>query len=572
MLPASYPETFDLLVFGSGAGGLMAALVAAESGLKVCVCERTDKLGGTTATSGGTLWVPGTDARDGIDNSGELDQVRTYLHNEIGDFDADLREAFLQAAPEAIRFLEERTRLRFIINDPYPDYHTETEGAAKAGRALTPQPFDGRLLGTFFSRIRPPIREYMVLGGMMVGRNEIPALVRPWRSIASIRTTVRLITRYLVDRLRYPRGTRLYLGNALVAGLVEALRKYDCTFLFDTALESLLTDDAKVVGAHVKSGEETRPILARKGVVVATGGFSSNLEMLKERTGNCVEHSAAFAGDLGHGVQAAIQIGAAVSNDHRSGAFWMPVSLLHRGKSDVTVYPHIRDRAKPGMICVTDEGVRFVNESASYHDVSDAMQEVLEKRAETRFYLICDRAFVWKYGVGMINPLWQRLSYYIQRQYLITAKRLDILAAKIAINDENLISTIARHNEFAKKGHDVDFGKGSTFYNQFNGDKDHSPNPCLGKIETGPFFAVQIYRAPIGTSVGLQTDIDARVRSSGGQVIEGLYAAGNDMSSVMRGAYPGPGITLGPHIAFAYRAAKDAIQGQSLLNVGDRQL
>jgi succinate dehydrogenase/fumarate reductase flavoprotein subunit len=564
MSQAPHSQVFDLLVFGSGAGGLMAALVGAENGLKVCVCERTDQLGGTTATSGGTIWVPGINVRDDGDKRDDLDRVRSYLRNEIGDCDADLREAFLESAPETLRFLKDRTRLRFIANDPYPDYHTETPGAAKAGRALTPKPFDGRSLGTFFSRIRPPIREYMVLGGMMVGRNEIPALVRPWRSLASMWTTARLVSRYTFDRLRGLRGTRLYLGNALVAGLVEALRKHDCTFFFETSLDSLLTNDGKVVGARVRSGESIRPISARKGVVVATGGFSANLPMMKVLTGNNVSYSASFAMNVGDGIRAARDIGAAVSDDHRSGAFWMPVSVLQRSKADRTIYPHIRDRAKPGMICVTDEGLRFVNESASYHDVSGAMRDVLERRPDARFYLICDRTFVWTYGVGMINPVWQRLNYYINREYLNAADRIESLASKLNMSAAALSFTIDRHNEFAATGIDLDFGKGSTFYNRFNGDQSHQPNPCLANIQTPPFFAIQVYPAPIGTSVGLTTDINARVLRPNGEVIDGLYAAGNDMSSIMRGTYPGPGITLGPHLVFAYRAAQDACRGQRL--------
>ncbi len=559
MSHTSQGEVFDLLVFGSGAGGLMAALVAADAGLKVCVCERTDQLGGTTATSGGTLWVPGSDARSFVEKREELEQVRTYLKNEIGDCDELLREAFLDAAPDTIRFLEERTHLRFTLNEPYPDYHTDIPGAALSGRALTPQPFDGRLLGAFFSRIRPPIREYMILRGMMVGRSEIPALVRPWRSIGSLMTAMRLVARYLIDRLRYCRGTRLYLGNALVAGLVDALRKRGCAFEFDCSLQTLVVQNDKVVGAIVTQAESERRIDARNGVVLATGGFSSNLAMMKESTGNCVLYAASFPMDLGDGVRAAKEIGAAVSNDHRSGAFWMPISVLQRGKTDRTIYPHIRDRAKPGMICVTDEGVRFVNESASYHDVSDAMRKVLDQRRDARFYLVCDRTFIWNYGVGMINPVWQRLRYYIKRGYLISEDSIDHLSKKLAINDVAFLSTIVRHNEFAKTGTDLDFGKGSTFYNRFNGDKDHRPNPCLGMIVTPPFFAVQVFPSPIGTSVGLTTDINARVVKSDGGVIKGLYASGNDMSSIMRGTYPGPGITLGPHLVFAYRAAKDVV-------------
>jgi succinate dehydrogenase/fumarate reductase flavoprotein subunit len=550
--------SYDLIVFGSGAAGLVAALVAAHQGLDVCLCEATDQLGGTTATSGGTIWVPGNQMGQKVPEPDTLDRARLYMRAEIGDLDSDKREAFFEAVPNVLAFLKNNSPLRLTMNHPYPDYHSEEEGAAYSGRALTPSPYDGRRLGAFFRHIRPPIREYMILGGMMVGRSEIPSLVKPWSSFAAMKTTLRLVSRYFMDRLAYPRGTCLYLGNALIAALVEGALRANVRINFNTRLSALNIDGGRVTGATVLTATGSRQVGARKGVVLATGGFSSNAESFLNWTGHAATWSATFAASMGDGIKAALAVGGRLDRDHASGAFWMPASRLVREDGNVTIYPHIRDRPKPGLICVTEDGHRFVNESASYHDVSQAMLDRLRGKPDSRFYLMCDRRFIREYGLGMINPVWQNLSYYQACEYLHVGDTPADLARRLGIDPSTLSQTVARHNRFAETGEDLDFGKGSTRYNRFNGDPAHKPNPCLGAISQGPFYAVEVRPAPIGTSLGLATDCDGRVLRDDDSPIFGLYAAGNDMSSIMRGRYPGPGITLGPHIAFAWRAAMKA--------------
>jgi 3-oxosteroid 1-dehydrogenase len=551
-------DEVDLLVFGSGAAGLMTALVATSRGLTVCLCEKTSQLGGTTATSGGTIWVPGNALGGALPAPDTLANARTYLNGEIGAVDTELREAFFAGVTGALQFLEEHSAVRFKANNPYPDYHSDRPGAARAGRALTPLPFDGRRLGTYFRYVRPPIDEYMVLGGMMVGRDEIPSLVRPWASFAALKTALRLTARYALDRLRYPRGTKLYLGNALVGALVLSLREHGCIIQRDTALVSLVVDERRrVTGAVVDHKGTHRTIRARAGVVLATGGFASDQdlrELLIARSE--VTHSAAFEGDTGDGLRAGASLGAAIDRNHASPSFWMPVSLLKRPSGKLTVYPHIRDRPKPGIIAVNTSGKRFVNEAASYHDFCLAMLGQSPTSANSPAYLICDRAFIWNYGIGMINPVWQRLSYYTKAGYLVSAPTIEALAGKLGIEPANLARTVAQQNRYAETGVDEEFGKGSTEYQRFNGDRQRKPNPCLAPIDRPPYFAVAIRPAPIGTSVGLATNSDGCVLDDNGTPIAGLYAAGNDMSSIMRGAYPGPGITLGPHLAFAFRTAE----------------
>lgn len=221
----------------------------------------------------------------------------------------------------------------------------------------------------------------------------------------------------------------------------------------------------------------------------------------------------------------------------------------------MATYPHIRDRPKPGLIAVNKSGKRFVNESASYHDFVCAMFHADKQSPSIPSYLICDRRFIHNYGLGVIHPIWQWLPYFLRAKYLVSAPTLQELAKKIDVDPEGLVASVEENNRSAEAGVDTAFGRGSSALNRFNGDASVRPNPNLGPIKTRPFFALAVHPAPIGSSLGLATDVDARVLDEGGNVIDGLYACGNDMSSIMRGRYPGPGITLGPAMVFAYRAA-----------------
>lgn len=556
-------DEFDLLVFGSGAAGLMAALAASHHGMSVCLCEKTDQLGGTTATSGGTIWVPGNEPGKSLQNPDSLDKTRTYMDGEIGAQDGELREAFFQGVSGALAFLEQHSAVRLKANNPYPDYHSDRPGAALAGRALTPLPFDGRRLGRYFHYVRPPIPEYMVLGGMMVGRDEIPAMTRPWHSAKYLMQASGLVLRYLSDRVVYPRGTRLYLGNALVAAMVLGLVQNRCTIRLATGLVELRHENGRVTSAVVESDDRRETIAARRGVVLATGGFAASTEMRERLIARReVGYAATFEGCTGDGIRSAIAAGGVLDTDHASPAFWMPVSTRRREDGTLSIYPHIRDRPKPGLIAVNCNGRRFVNESASYHDFCTAMLD-RSGAPNSPAYLICDQRFINVYGIGMIPPVWRNLSTYVTEGYLETGSSVGELAQRIGIEPVNLVATVEQHNRFAETGVDEAFGKGSSAYNRFNGDSANEPNPCLAPIRQPPFYAVKVTPAPIGTSLGLKTDVDGRVQRADGTAIAGLYAGGNDMSSLMRGCYPGPGITLGPHIAFAWRAVRHALDANS---------
>ena len=349
----------DLLVFGAGMGGMCAALIAAHENLDVLLCEKTDQVGGTTSTSAGTVWIPGSSqaARDGVPDS--IAEARRFLAAEIGTRATDIREAFLQAGPAALDYLEARTEIKFRAPPRHPDYHSNRPGRALAGRALAPLPFDGRLLGKDFARVRPPIAPFMVLGGMMVGKDDIPMLLKPFASLKAFAAVARLVLRHAADRLRYRRGTRLVMGNALVGRLFYSLRARNVPVAFDARLVELVTGSGRVEGAVVDIGDKRQTIRARRGVILATGGFAPNEELRAEfMPGLPVAHSNAFAGASGDGFSAARAAGAAVDDRHTSPAFYFPSSL-----HEDTVYPHILlDRAKPGLIAVNSEGRRFVNE------------------------------------------------------------------------------------------------------------------------------------------------------------------------------------------------------------------
>ena len=558
--PTRFDEEVDWLVFGSGAAGLCAALVGRLEGLDVLLCEKTPLIGGTTATSGGTIWIPGSHQSQLTPTPDDLDSARRYLEGELGnDGASELREALLSSGPAMLDYLESKTEVRFKANSPYPDYHAERPGGAQGGRALSPLPFDGRLLGADFAMLRPPRDEFMVLGGMMVGRDEIRHLIRPWRSLQSLRIAARIVGRYARDRLSYRRGTRLLLGNALVGRLLYSYRNLGGRVALNTALQELCVEGGRVLGATVQTDSGVRRIRARRGVVLATGGPSSSASW-RERLlpGRDLPWSLAFDGNTGDGLDAGLAIGAVLDTRHDSPFFWMPASRLDRSGLPPVVYPHIRDRPKPGLIAVRDDGKRFVNEGNSYHDFVSALFAASPDSRTPHAWLICDRAFVRDFGLGVIHPVWQHLPSFERAGYLVSAATLESLAGKTGIDAQALRSTVMQYNDDASAGRDRAFGKGELALNRYNGDPDTTPNRCLRPIEAAPFYAVRVIPAPIGSSVGLLSDADARVLDDSRVPIEGLYACGNDMSSVMGGHYPGPGITLGPAMVFAYRAARHA--------------
>jgi len=536
--------------------------VASLQGLLVLVCEKSDQVGGTGATSAGTLWIPGNhqSKRAGFDDSAA--KAEEYLDALIGSADGrELRTAFLKTAPAAIDYLERNSAVKFVPCGRHPDYRSNMKGAAVSGRAIIPEPFDGRLLGADFAKLRPPIAEYMLFGGMMIAKADIPPLLGRFKSLANFRHATKLVTRYLRDRLRYSRGTRLTMGNALTARLYYSLKQRGVEILFNAPVDTVDVRDGRVASATLKTADGEIAVKVRRGVVLATGGCGHNSDYRKTFMPSPVPaHSMASEFNQGDGLAIGESLGARIAPEqHGHGGLWTPASVTPRADGGTGLYPHLLlDRAKPGLIAVNARGERFVNEAVSYHDFVEGMFAANANAPAIPCYLICDAAFIKKYGLGLVYPGAGNLPRLLKAGYLKRGDTLDNLAAAFGIDAAGLRRTVARHNGFAQTGIDTDFGKGETELNRFNGDDTHQPNPCIGPIATAPYYGVEIWPADIAVSTGLPTDAFARVLNNEGQPISGLYACGNDMASIIRGSYPGPGTTLGPGMVFAYRAAMHA--------------
>jgi succinate dehydrogenase/fumarate reductase flavoprotein subunit len=550
-------EEVDLLVVGSGCGGMVTALMAAIRGYKVMLVEKTDRIGGTTAYSSGTAWIPGSHLADGRQPADDCADASRYLEwMAQTDVGREQRDAFLASGRRAVEFLHQHTGVEFFLPPYGPDYR-EGNGAATAGRALVIKEFDGRLLGSDFALLREPRPGFNVLGGMMVGRADLNALLAPLSSAAALRHACKILWRHAMDRVSWKRGTRLVMGNALVGRLLRDLRKHQVPVLLETRLVELVRNEGRVTAAVLRDGNGDRTVRPRVGVVLATGGFSSSAQWRsKFMPQGDLGMSVAAPGSTGDGLSIAVAANAALGDrDHRSNAFWMPTSVYRRPGKDTLLFPHIvLDRAKPGVIAVNAAGKRFVNEAGSYHDFVSAMLETPGMGPGKPAWLVCDASFVWRYGLGLVRPWQPSLRRFTKACYLLRGRTLQELAAQIGADAQALQQTVERHNRFAATGRDEEFGRGSTALNRQNGDPARLPNPCLAPIAKAPFYALAVWPADLGTSAGLKTDSDARVLDAEGCVIEGLYAVGNDMASIMQGSYPGPGTTLGPAIVFAYRA------------------
>ncbi|MCG8545315.1 MAG: FAD-binding protein [Alphaproteobacteria bacterium] len=542
---------------------MTAACVAAAEGLSTVLLEKTLLVGGTTAISGGMVWAPNSDFPEANDDS--RSKVGAYLRATVPTANGrDLRDAFLESAPAAIAYLQRHTAVRLAPVAAYPDYYPEAEGATTRGRVLEPIPFDGRELGAAFALLRPPLPEFTLFGGMMVARADIPQFRRMFRSPRSAARVTRLVSTYLVQRLRYPRGTDLVLGNALAARLLKSLIDRDVPIRLGVQPVRLEMRDGRIAGVIVSdedSGE--RLVAARRAVILATGGFSHD----GERRGSLFPPgggvlSATAEGATGDGLRLGVAAGGTVETGDFGPAYWVPASQYRRSDGRHVVFPHtVTDRGKPGLIAVSSEGRRFTNEAVSYHEFVQAMLRTNKSGTDVVANLICDRRFLWKYGLGAIRPMTIRLDAYKAAGYLVEAHSLEDLARALGVDAETLSETVERYNRDARTGVDTAFGRGSNVYQRHFGDPDVAPNPCIAPIETPPFYSVAAHPADLGTAAGIAVTTHAQVIGRNHTPVPGLYACGNDMLSIMQGAYPGPGITLGPAITFGYLAAKHAASG-----------
>jgi succinate dehydrogenase/fumarate reductase flavoprotein subunit len=398
---------------------------------------------------------------------------------------------------------------------------------------------------------------------MMITMTDAKHLLAVTRSFGSWREGTKLVLRYFSDRLRgYHRGTRVVLGNALAARLFKSVIDRGIPYWLDTPLEKLHVVDGAVAGVALLHEGKTTNVRARRGVVVATGGFpwSESLrdEQYPEPTG---PWSMSPEDNRGEGIALARDAGAAMGQGHTNPAFWAPVSILERADGTVVRYPHlVWDRAKPGLMAVNGAGRRFVNESTSYHEFVRAMYRSHESVPTLPAYLVCDHDFMEKWGMGLALPGGRPREHLVKAGYLHKAATLQALGEALGIDGAALEASAARFNAQAEQGRDDDFGKGSTEYNRYLGDAEHQPNACLGPLRQAPFYAVKVYAGDIGTAAGIACNEQAQALDAAGRPIPGLYMAGNDMHSVMGGEYPAPGITLGPALTFGWIAGRELAQ------------
>lgn len=561
-LPHDIESDYDVVVAGSGAGALAAAVTAAHGGLRVLVLEKEPLFGGTTARSGGVMWLPcNPKSRElGIDDSPAA--ARTYLAHEAGaHFDAARVDAFLENGPRMVEFFERETALRFVAVPEFPDYHPDAPGARAGGRSILAAPFDAGELGPEARRLRPPLREITFVGMMFNASQEVAHFFNFTRSAASALYVARRLLQHAREMLLHGRAQRLTNGNALAARLARSAFDAGVRIVTEAPVRRLLLEEGAVRGVEFTLGGATRRVRTRRGVVLATGGFPQDPELRRRLfphapTGR--EHwSPAPPGNTGDGWRLAASAGGATDGTLPNNGAWIPVSLVPRRKGPAGVFPHLIDRYKPGVIAVGRDGRRFVNEAHSYHDFGQAMQRLAARQdGETCAWLICDHRALRRYGLGYAKPFPLPLWPHLRSGYLLRGRTPAELAARAGLDAAGLERTLAEFNREAAQGRDPAFGKGATAYNRYLGDARQQPNPCVAPLDQGPWYAVKLVPGDLGTFAGIRTDASARVLDPDGVPLPGLYAVGNDAASVMGGAYPGGGITLGPALTFGYIAGR----------------
>jgi len=548
----------DLLVLGAGAGGLTTAVTARKHGLDVLVVEKEPTFGGTAAYSGGVLWIPSSAHAPPGDSA---EAARTYLRQEAGIFyDEAAVDAFLEAGPRMVEFLERETEVKFVPT-LYPDYHPDRPGGVKVGRSILAAPYDIRKLGVDMARLRPPLETLTFVGMMFNSSNaDLRHFFRATKSLRSAIYVARRLANHFKDLAIHRRGVQVTSGNALAARLAKSALDLKVPIWTSSTATRLLTDGGGVRGAVVQREGAEFEVRARKGVVLACGGFSRNEHRIRQayphlRSGG--EHlSPVPVGNSGDGATLAESVGARLELRFPNAAAWMPVSRVPLGKGRHGVFPHLLDRYKPGVIGVLRNGRRFTNESNSYHDVGEALIAACANERETAMWLVCDATAIAKYGLGYAKPAPLPLAPLVRDGYLHKGATLQQLARAAGIDQEGLERTVREFNAGASHGEDREFERGQTVFNRYLADPEQHPNPCVAPIAKEPFYALKVVMGDLGTFDGLRTTINGNVLDPDNRAIPGLFAVGNDRASIMGGSYPAAGITLGPIMTFAWLTAR----------------
>ncbi|MCQ4209416.1 FAD-dependent oxidoreductase [Streptomyces longispororuber] len=551
----------DLLVIGSGAGGLSAAVTAAHHGLDVVLVEKDTAMGGATAWSGGWMWTPRHPLHEGPRE--DIEQPRTYLKNALGQrYDADRVDAFLHAAPHMVGFFHEKTATRFVDGGGIADIHGDLPGASQGGRQVGPKPVNGwRLKPSLLRKLTRQMYETSFLGmGIMAGP-DLQKFLHVMSGPQNFAHAAWRVGLHTVDMAVRRRGMQLVNGPALIARLAKSADDLGVRMYVDAPAKRLLLEGKAVCGAVVATPRGGVEVWARRGTVLATGGFPNDAErtaaLFPKGTGEN-HKTLSPATTTGDGIRMAEEAGAVLDTSGASLAAWCPVSLVPFTNGRVGRFPHIIDRGKPGVIGVLRDGRRFVNEADGYHQYVDAMIRATPEGEEVASWLICDHRYQRRMPFGMSRPFPLPRFPYLRNGYLRHGRTLEELSVTCGIDPTQLRRTVDEFNAGAIRGIDPEFGRGRTAYNRKSGDFAHGPNPSLGPIENAPFYAIKVYPGSFGTFAGLSADAHARVLDAAGDPIEGLYAVGTDQANVLGGHYPSGGINIGPAMTFGYVAARHA--------------
>ena len=555
----SWDKTVDIVVVGSGAGGLLAALVAAKNRGDVLIVEKDKLWGGTSATSGGGIWIPGSDQAKAQGFEDNLDDAFKYVRALSADNvpDANIR-AFVDNAAPMLRWVTANTKVVYTAQ-PYPDYHAENPGGSTKGfRTHLPELFDGKLLGDDLKTQRFPSPAASLFGYLQWTFAETYELL--YRTKGWFKHLIVNMGKYWFDwpfRFSSGKDRRLTLGNALTGGLKLALNEANVPLWLETPLQELVRDaNGRVIGLVVlKNGKPFR-IAARKGVVLATGGFDKNQAMRDTHAPLYpkAQLSGGVTSNTGDGINAGQAIGAGTMNMQSAWAapvFYVPGE--DRGRL-VTI-----ERALPGCIMVNQKGERYLNEAASYHIVGQQMARRAHEHGDASpSWMVFDARYRHDFPMGPLLPLvpdWLQTGGV--KEIMKKGRTIEELASAMGADPALLKATVARFNAGAAVGEDPDFHRGEAAYDKMYGDYRHQPNPCLRPLTEAPFYAMPIYPGDIGMNGGLSTNAKAQVVDTEGMAIEGLYAVGNTAASSMGESYPGAGVTIGPAMTFGYIAARE---------------
>jgi 3-oxosteroid 1-dehydrogenase len=550
----------DLAIVGSGGGGLVAALVAVDLGLEPLVLEKQEKVGGSTGMSGGIIWMPDNPLMraEGVPDS--RDDGLAYLDDVVGDAgqasSRRRRETFLNEGHRMITFLQ-RKGVRFVRCEGYSDYYPNANGGNARGRSIEGVPFDARHLGRWRDQLWPSLA---ASHGLAIRTNEMRSVQYFNRSSQAFAIATRVFLRTYLAKLR--RQEPLTNGASLVGQLLKSLMdldRDDCVWT-NSAVDDLVVEDGRVVGVRVVRDGIPVHVEARRGVLLAAGGFARNAEMRRRYSGNQPNEASwtiANPGDTGEVLAAAMRLGA--QTDLLDEAWWLPSTGRFLGASTVG-----QARQRPRAILVGSAGQRFCNESNSYVEVGKAMYA----NKAVPCWLVFDEGYCRRYAPSA-NPFQRRLPKgAVESGAVRRADTLEALAGQIGVNPAGIVRTVERFNRFAVKGLDPDFGRGQSAYNDCLGDPGYKPNRSLGPIDEPPFYATEIYPGDVGTCGGVVTNEFAQVLDEHDTPIPGLYATGNITATVMGRTYPGAGASIANTMVFGYVAARHAARG-SLVHRAD---